>query len=222
LTSLEHCPTTVTGVFYCYNNKLISLKCPTTVTGDFNCSHNLLTTLEHCPTTVKGHFYCSNNRLTTLEHCPTTVTGDFNCSHNLLTSLEHCPTTVDGDFSCNNNRLTSLEHCPKTVKGEFYLFINKFPKEIKKKIENFEGTWKELVVMKNIWTSKKLNNLNKKLDYLKYLKTFKSKSPEPFKKVFKCKNVVDATNFIKRIMYLAEKDDHHYKIYQHHQMMFMK
>lgn len=44
---------------------------------------------------------------------------------------------------------------------------------------------------------------------MKHLKLFESKSPEPFKKTFKCKNVIDATNFIKRIMYLAEKDDHH-------------
>lgn len=51
---------------------------------------------------------------------------------------------------------------------------------------------------------------------MKYLKTFESNTPEPFRKVFKCNNVVDATNFIKRIMYLAEKDNHHPSILVNH------
>jgi hypothetical protein len=132
------------------------------VTGNFYCSENKLTSLEHAPITVSGDFYCSRNQLTSLEHCPTTVTGDFYCYRNELTSLEHCPITINGNFYCYRNNLTSLEHGPKTVTGNFNFSFNKFPKNIQKKIDNFEGTWQELMALNAIWQSKKLTNLNNK------------------------------------------------------------
>jgi hypothetical protein len=153
----------VTGNFYCDNNKLTSLEhAPITVSGDFRCSYNQLTTLEGSPTTVTGNFRCFDNKLTSLKGCPTTVSGDFDCFDNKLTSLEHGPITVNGDFYCYRNNLTSLEHGPKTVSGWFSCSNNKFPEDIQKKIDNFKGTWQELMVLNVIWQSKKLNDLNNK------------------------------------------------------------
>jgi hypothetical protein len=163
LTSLKHCPITVSGNFYCSYNLLTSLEHgPTTVTGNFRCSNNLLTSLEHCPITVSGDFYCYRNQLTSLEHCPITVKRNFDCSNNLLTSLKHGPTNVLGSFDCSNNQLTSLKHCPTTVTGNFRLFCNEFPENIQEKIDNFKGTWQELLFLINIWQSKKLTDLDKK------------------------------------------------------------
>jgi hypothetical protein len=132
------------------------------INGNFDCFYNKLTSLENAPITVSGNFNCFYNKLTSLEHCPITVTGNFYCFRNQLTSLEHCPITINGDFDCFDNKLTSLEHCPKTVTGDFNLSNNKFPEDIQKKIDNFKGTWQELMVLNVIWQSKKLTNLNNK------------------------------------------------------------
>jgi len=78
----------VTGYFYCYNNKLI--------------------TLEGGPREVGGGFYCRNNQLITLEGGPREVGGDFNCSHNQLITLEGSPREVGGYFSCNDNPIYSV------------------------------------------------------------------------------------------------------------------
>ena len=52
----------VSGYFYCYDNKLISLKgSPKTVGGNFDCSYNKLTSLEGAPSSVDGDFLCGNN-----------------------------------------------------------------------------------------------------------------------------------------------------------------
>jgi hypothetical protein len=111
---------------------------------------------------VTGNFKCSSNELTSLKGCPITVSGNFRCSNNLLTSLEHGPTTVSGDFYCYINQLTSLKHAPKTVTGNFDFANNEFPENIQEKIDNFEGTWQELLHLMNIWQSKKLNDLDNK------------------------------------------------------------
>jgi hypothetical protein len=132
------------------------------INGDFYCYRNQLTSLEHCPTTVTGDFKCFSNKLTSLKGCPV-VTGNFRCSYNQLTSLKHAPTTVTGDFYCHINQLTSLEHGPITVSGDFYFANNKFPEDIQKKIDNFEGTWQELMVLNAIWQSKKLTDLDNKI-----------------------------------------------------------
>lgn len=48
---------------------------------------------------------------------------------------------------------------------------------------------------------------------MKHLKPFNERyddAPvEPFRKVFDCKEITKATNFVKRIMYLAEQRKHH-------------
>jgi hypothetical protein len=115
---------TVTGIFFCPNNKLRTLEgSPREVGGTFDCSNNLLTTLEGSPIKVSD-FNCSNNQLTTLEGSPKEVIGDFICYNNQLRSLEGCPTEVRGVFNCNNNQLTSLEGSPTSLGGDFYCSDN--------------------------------------------------------------------------------------------------
>ena len=94
----------VSGYFYCYDNKLISLK--------------------GSPKTVGGNFDCSYNKLTSLVGGPKFVGGDFICSNNNLTSLEGAPSIVDGDFLCYNNSVQFTEEQVRAVcnvKGHVYV-----------------------------------------------------------------------------------------------------
>lgn len=43
---------------------------------------------------------------------------------------------------------------------------------------------------------------------MKHLKVF-NENVKPYSKTFDCRNVINATNFVKRIMFLAEQRDHH-------------
>ncbi len=127
-------PDTISGNFYCYNNKLTSLKfCPSEVGGKFDCADNKLKSLEHCPSVAGDDFSCGYNRLTSLNFCPSEVVGDFYCSYNNLTSLNFCPSEVVGDFYCHRNKLTSLEDIHKQIKkigGDFYCHDNKIKSHI--------------------------------------------------------------------------------------------
>jgi len=122
------------GGFYCpYNVELKSLEgCPQTVNGDFYCYYNKLKSLEGCPQTVNGDFYCFNNNLKTLKGCPQTVNGNFSCDNNELKSLKGCPQTVNGNFGCKDNELKDLEHFPEVngridiKKNPVYLLLYTF------------------------------------------------------------------------------------------------
>lgn len=72
------------------------------VSGGFYCFDNKLTSLKWCPETV-GDFFCSNNKLTSLKYCPNIIKGDFDCGENQLVTLEYCPDIVPGTFRCENN-----------------------------------------------------------------------------------------------------------------------
>ena len=74
------------------------------VDGNFYCYHNRLTSLKGCPREVDGVFYCFSNELTSLEGSPDKIDGDFDCSYNMLTSLKGCPSEVSGNFDCSNNK----------------------------------------------------------------------------------------------------------------------
>ncbi len=94
----------VSGIFYCDNNQLTSLRgCPRTVGGDFYCNHNQLASLKYCPETVGGHFYCSNNQLTSLEGCPKTVSGGFWCYDNQITNFDGLPEFFEQSISIFRN-----------------------------------------------------------------------------------------------------------------------
>ena len=80
-----------------------------TVSGDFYCYDNKLTSLEGAPKEVGGDFICRNNNLTSLKGAPREVGGIFNCSQNKLTSLIGAPKRVGRDFYCNSNKLKSLD-----------------------------------------------------------------------------------------------------------------
>ena len=74
---------TVSGDFYCLDNKLTSLiGAPSNVGGEFDCGHNKLTSLEGAPTSVGGSFFSYSNKLTTLVGAPTSVGGHFYCYDN--------------------------------------------------------------------------------------------------------------------------------------------
>ena len=110
----------IKGNFYCYGNKLTSLKgAPKEVGKSFDCSNNGLTSLIGAPKVVGGYFECSRNQLTSLEGAPQNVGEDFKCDYNGLTSLKGAPQKVGGSFICYNNKLTSLDGAPEEVGGNF-------------------------------------------------------------------------------------------------------
>ena len=74
------------------------------VDGNFYCYHNRLVSLKGCPSKAGGDFFCYNNSLISLNGSPTEVAGDFDCCNNKLTSLNGCPREVVGDFSCYANK----------------------------------------------------------------------------------------------------------------------
>jgi len=55
-----------------------------TVGGDFWCFENKLTSLKGAPNEVGRDFYCSYNNLTSLEDAPEIVGRVFDCSHNKI------------------------------------------------------------------------------------------------------------------------------------------
>lgn len=67
-----------------------------TVDGDFYCYYNKLTTLKGSPKEVNGSFHCYNNNLTSLKGCPEIVNGNFWCNHNKLTSLKYITKKIGG------------------------------------------------------------------------------------------------------------------------------
>jgi hypothetical protein len=62
-----------------------------TVTGSFYCSDNKLTTLDGSPHTVGGNFDCRGNNLTSLKGGPNSVGGDYDMSKNNITTFEGFP-----------------------------------------------------------------------------------------------------------------------------------
>jgi hypothetical protein len=95
-----------------------------TVSGDFYCYNNKLTTLKGAPTYVGGFFDCTYNNLTSLIGAPTNVGGNFHCYYNKLTSLDGAPTYVGGDFLCYGNTVKFTEAQVRAVcdvKGDVYV-----------------------------------------------------------------------------------------------------
>src|SRR5574344_996059 len=94
------------------------------VDGDFYCYHNRLTSLKSCPSEVNGDFDCSNNKLISLKGCPRKVGRDFDCLDSKLTSLIGCPTEVGRDFNCEYNNKEFTENDVKSlckVGGSIYV-----------------------------------------------------------------------------------------------------
>ncbi len=73
------------------------------VTGDFYCYENRLTSLKGSPKWVGGNFSCYDNHLTSLEFSPEYVGCDFFCDFNDLTDLVGSPKYIGGDFLCGHN-----------------------------------------------------------------------------------------------------------------------
>jgi hypothetical protein len=104
----------VSGYFYCYNNKLTSLKgCPKIVGGDFNCYNNQLTSLIGSPEKVGSYFDCHDNKLTSLKGCPKEVGGKFDCSFNNLTNFKGFNCKISNKLYCDNNHIKEIyKLCP--------------------------------------------------------------------------------------------------------------
>src|SRR5690606_15754852 len=71
-----------------HNNQLTSLEgCPSEVSGNFYCSYNQLTSLEGCPREVSGNFNCYKNQITNFDHVPDFIGWDFYCSNNPISEV---------------------------------------------------------------------------------------------------------------------------------------
>lgn len=174
ITSLEGCPFEVGGVFECAGNLLKSLQyAPSIVGKDLYCSNNKLISLEGGPSKVGKDFDCSFNKLTTLEGCPPIINGDLSCEYNKLISFKGAPRIIKKDFTFNNNKLISLEGCPEKVGGQT-LVRESGKKELINKIRDAEN-WEEVYKNHLLWSSSKLQDLNKKIGIFENTKTFRSK-----------------------------------------------
>ena len=79
------------------------------VTGDFYCYENRLTSLKGSPKWVGGSFHCGHNQLTDLKGSPKQVDGRFNCSGNEnLNNINGYTEKIYGLFYCNNTPLSSI------------------------------------------------------------------------------------------------------------------
>lgn len=119
LTSLEGCPKTVNGDFFCSKNNLVSLFEGPTEVGHFDCSFNQLKNLSYAPKEVKGNFNCSNNEITSIKGMPRTVKGNFNCSNNKLSNLKGGPKYIDESFDCSDNQIERLNGGPVSVGRDY-------------------------------------------------------------------------------------------------------
>ena len=96
------------GNFYCYNNRLVSLKNSPKYVWEFNCGNNKLTSLEEGPKNAKGYFECRNNKLTSLKGCPEYIGGGFSFTNNYIKSFEYFPKYVGGNIYCDNNPIFEI------------------------------------------------------------------------------------------------------------------
>jgi hypothetical protein len=116
----------VRGNFTIDNCDLNSLEgCPHTVDGEFFCGDNHLTDFKGGPSRV-GYFSAVNNPLTSLKGAPAHVEGDFRCNYNRrpLTSFEGAPAFVGGSFWCRRStdiNLDSLKGVPDHVGEQFLI-----------------------------------------------------------------------------------------------------
>jgi hypothetical protein len=147
LTTLENCPNSVGGGFYCNDNyftsleylpqfigrgiylqgnELISLKgLPENVNGTLNCSNNKLTDLNGSPKRVEGSAYFGNNKLTTLKWFPEYVGENISIENNNLRSIDVDLSQMEvTSFRCSDNQLTSLVGVPKKVQYNFECYDN--------------------------------------------------------------------------------------------------
>jgi len=118
---------TVTDGFFCFDNKLTSLKnCPVSVGMNFDCNNNQLTSLKYCPEYIGGDFYCHNNKIESLQYCPVEIGECFCCSSNKLKSLKYYP-IVGKIFECSDNPIESFKGVSFDTLMKIYDFQTNFP-----------------------------------------------------------------------------------------------
>jgi hypothetical protein len=91
--------------------------CPSEVTGVFKASSNKLENLKGSPRKIGSSFYVGNNNsLTSLEGGPEEVTGDFDAEDSrLLESLKGAPEKIGGSIRINSTSIRDLKGCPKEI-----------------------------------------------------------------------------------------------------------
>lgn len=97
------------------------------IKGNFFCYGNKLTSLRGSPEVVEGDFYCGNNYLTNLDYCPKIIGGGLNITQNEITSLKNFKSHIGGSmyhgcFDDNPYKIMELdsyyklEHLPNKEK----------------------------------------------------------------------------------------------------------
>ncbi len=125
ITSLEFCPSKISGKFFIMQARLTSLVGATQDVGtDFAAIHCNLTSLKGCPSVVKGDFDVFQNNLTDLADGPRIVGGDYKVNYNSLSSLKGSPEVIAKSFEAGHNRLTHLDYLCPSIGGSIGLSNN--------------------------------------------------------------------------------------------------
>lgn len=98
----------VSESFYCYNNRLKTLKgTPHEVGEDFYCHNNVLLNLEDGPKKVGRTYHFSDNQVVSLKGMPNEIT-DLIAGNNDITSLEYLPKTIKRHCNVNDNPIEKI------------------------------------------------------------------------------------------------------------------
>lgn len=111
--------------------------CPHTVGGNFYCTGQRLKSLEFCPKIVKGRFDCSNNNIRTFEFFPKSV-AQFRCWDN---PIEPIWNVISENELFNDEHMDLFEDCSVIQDDGEAVAIERltfFLDEIGKKINDYE------------------------------------------------------------------------------------
>lgn len=134
LTNLNNSPVAVYGNFYCFRNKLTTLKGmpKTIINGCINLDHNELTNLEYF---IEDCSHVNSidlmyNKLESLKGLPEVCRGSLDLGFNNLTDLKNCSKNIWGSLNISGNPITSLEGFPSRVERSIWASTNfKFSEE---------------------------------------------------------------------------------------------
>ncbi len=78
------------------------------VSGLFYCGNNMITSLKGSPREVGKYFYCGGNNLTSLEYCPSIIREILYCNDNPLIFLNKAQIEVGTGFVCTDTKLPEI------------------------------------------------------------------------------------------------------------------
>jgi hypothetical protein len=108
------------------------------VDGHFFCYSNKLTSLKGSPKYVGDIFACEDNKLTSLLGGPEEVGGDYGCHYNQLTNLNHLAKIIGGEVDCSHNPLDANVVIPKSSMNQLVndMNVDETSEQIENRIEN--------------------------------------------------------------------------------------